>query len=89
MGSNKSFFIDTRFGGETARHVKEQTEIATVPNPEKYISIDEVSAAAKLRSSVTGKTTLVFDAPYARVPFAKGISKCDPGLQLREHEPAR
>jgi hypothetical protein len=55
------YFIDTRFDTETAEHVKEQIEKATVHNPEEYIAIDEVLATAELKNSVTGKTTFVFD----------------------------
>ncbi|KAG9258927.1 uncharacterized protein F5Z01DRAFT_641793 [Emericellopsis atlantica] len=87
-GQNKLYFIDTRFDVETARHVKEQIERATVPHPDEYISIDEVSATAELKNSLTGETTFVFDPPYARVLFAKGINKRNPELRLPEHEPA-
>lgn len=87
-GQNKLYFIDTRFDPETARHVKEQIERATVSNPEEYISIDEISATAERKNSITGETTFVFDPPYARVLFAKGINKRNPEIKLPEHEPA-
>ncbi|QKX53643.1 uncharacterized protein TRUGW13939_00722 [Talaromyces rugulosus] len=32
--------------------------------------------------------TFVFDPPYARVMFAKGINRHNPELKLSEHEPA-
>jgi hypothetical protein len=88
-GLNKLYFIDTRFDAETARHVKEQIERASVPNPEEYLSIDEVSATAELKNSVTGETTFVFNPAYARVLFAKGMNRHNPELKLPEHEPAR
>jgi hypothetical protein len=86
-GTNKLYFIDTRFDAETAQHIKQQIEKATVPNPEEYIAIDEVSATAELKNSVTGETTFVFDAPYARVLFAKGMNRHNPELKLPEHGP--
>ncbi|KAJ5796080.1 uncharacterized protein N7518_004620 [Penicillium psychrosexuale] len=87
-GKDKLYFIDTRFDAETAKHVKEQIEKATVPNPEEYIAIDEISATAEIKNSVTGETTFVFDPSYARVLFAKGINRRNPELKLPEHEPA-
>ncbi|KAJ5131879.1 hypothetical protein N7448_006037 [Penicillium atrosanguineum] len=80
-GPDKLYFIDTRFDAETAKHVKEQIERATVPKPEEYIAIDEISATAELKNSVTGETTFV-------VLFAKGINRRNPELKLPEHEPA-
>ncbi|GAQ09150.1 hypothetical protein ALT_6471 [Aspergillus lentulus] len=87
-GPDKLYFIDTRFDRETAKHVKQQIEKATVPNPEEYIAIDEISATAEIKNSVTGETTFVFDPPYARVLFAKGMNRRNPELKLPEHEPA-
>ncbi|KAJ9142652.1 hypothetical protein NKR23_g7076 [Pleurostoma richardsiae] len=87
-GQNKLYFIDTRFDTETARRVKEQIERACVPRPEEYISIDEVSGTAEVKNSATNETTFVFDPPYARVFFAKGMNKRNPELRLSEHEPA-
>lgn len=87
-GPDKLYFIDTRFDTETAKYVKEQVEKATVPNPEEYIAIDEVSVTAELQNSVTGETTFVFDRPYARALFSKGINRRNPELKLPEHEPA-
>ncbi|KAE8378271.1 hypothetical protein BDV26DRAFT_292368 [Aspergillus bertholletiae] len=69
-GPDKLYFIDTRFDAETAAQVKEQIRKATVPNPEEYVAINEVSATAELKHSVTGETTFVFDPAYARVLFA-------------------
>ncbi|GLI74340.1 hypothetical protein PoHVEF18_002577 [Penicillium ochrochloron] len=66
-GRNALYFLDTRFDPETAKHIKEQIEKASVPNLEEYISIDEVLATAEIKNSVTGETTFVFDPPYARV----------------------
>ncbi len=87
-GPNKLYFIDTRFDAETAKHVKEQIEKATIPNLDEYIAIDEISATAELRNSVTGETTFVFDPLYARVMFAKGLNRHNPELKLPEYEPA-
>ncbi|KXG53561.1 uncharacterized protein PGRI_006110 [Penicillium griseofulvum] len=87
-GSDKLYFIDTRLDAETAKHVKEQIERASVPKPEEYIAIDEVLATAEVKNSVTGETTFVFDLDYARVLFAKGMNRHNPELKLPEPEPA-
>ncbi|KAJ1709389.1 hypothetical protein CA14_002063 [Aspergillus flavus] len=85
-GPNKLYFIDTRFDPETVKHVKEQIEKATVPNPEEYVAIDDVSATVELKNSVTGETTFVFDPLYARVLFARGMNRHNPELKLPDHE---
>ncbi|KAH8696481.1 hypothetical protein BGW36DRAFT_296859 [Talaromyces proteolyticus] len=87
-GPNQLYFIDTRFDTETARHIKEQIERASVPNMDEYISIDELSATAEVKNLVTGETTFVFDPPYARVLFARGMNKRNPDLKLPQHETA-
>jgi hypothetical protein len=38
-GSNRLNFIDTRHDPETAGHIKEQIERASVPNMDEYIDI--------------------------------------------------
>ncbi|KAJ5148342.1 Regulator of nonsense-mediated decay UPF3 [Penicillium atrosanguineum] len=78
-GPNKFYFIGTRFNTETAKHVKEQIEKATVPSPKEYIAIDEVSATAGLKNSLTGETTFVL------TPIMPGRN---PELKLPEHKPA-
>ncbi|KAF7556643.1 hypothetical protein G7Z17_g1286 [Cylindrodendrum hubeiense] len=88
-GQNHLYFIDTRFDPETAQHVKEQIERASVPGgPDEVINIDEISATAEVKNTLTGETVFVFDPPYARVLFARGINKRNPKLKLPEHEPA-
>jgi hypothetical protein len=87
-GPDKLYFIDTRLDAETAKHVKEQIEKASVPKPEEYIAIDEILATAEVKNSVTGETTFVFDPSYARVLFAKGMNRHNPELKLPEPEPA-
>ncbi|XRM45810.1 hypothetical protein ABZX51_008884 [Aspergillus tubingensis] len=87
-GRNALYFIDTRFDPETAQHIKLQIEKASVPQPDEYVAIDEIEATAELKNSVTGETTFVFDPPYARVLFAKGINRHNPDIKLPEHEPA-
>ncbi|GMF69668.1 unnamed protein product [Aspergillus oryzae] len=84
-GPNKLYFIDTQFDPETVKHVKEQIEKATVPNPEEYVAIDDVSATAELKNSVTGETTFVLDPLYARVLFARGMNRHNPELKLPDH----
>ncbi|ATY65932.1 hypothetical protein A9K55_001535 [Cordyceps militaris] len=54
----------------------------------EYLFIDEIAATAEVRDSTTDKAVFVFDPPYARVMFAKGINKLNPGLKLPQHEPA-
>ncbi|KAH7116483.1 hypothetical protein B0J13DRAFT_653357 [Dactylonectria estremocensis] len=73
-GANQLYFIDTR---------------ATVPGePDEVISIDEISATAEVRNTLTNETVFVFDPPYARVLFAAGINRLNPKLKLPEHKPA-
>ncbi|KAJ5651162.1 uncharacterized protein N7484_004885 [Penicillium longicatenatum] len=69
-------------------HIKNQIERATIPIPDEYTAIDEITATAEKRNRKTGETTFVFDPPYARVLFAKGINKRNTELKLPEHEPA-
>ncbi|OHE97176.1 hypothetical protein CORC01_07430 [Colletotrichum orchidophilum] len=88
VGRNQLYFLDTRFDPEIAKHIKEQIERATIVGPEDVIDIDEISATAKVRNAVTNETLFVFDPPYARVLFARGINKRNPDLKLPEHEPA-
>ncbi|KAJ5448281.1 hypothetical protein N7445_003102 [Penicillium cf. griseofulvum] len=87
-GLDKLYFIDTRLDTETAKHVKEQIEKASVPKPEEYIAIDEILATAELKNYVTGETTFVFDPSYAKVLFAKGMNRHNPELKLPKLEPA-
>ncbi|KAJ5559566.1 hypothetical protein N7513_001965 [Penicillium frequentans] len=87
-GRDQLYFIDTRFDSDSAQHIKNQIERATIPIPDEYTAIDEITATAEKRNRKTGETTFVFDPPYARVLFAKGINKHNPELKLPEHEPA-
>ncbi|KAH6999720.1 hypothetical protein EDB80DRAFT_725218 [Ilyonectria destructans] len=87
-GRDQLYFIDTRFDPETAKHVKEQIERASVAGDDEFISIDEISATAEIKNYKTGETTFVFDPLYARVLFAKGMNKHNTELKLPEHEPA-
>lgn len=48
-GQNKLYFIDTRHDAETAQHIKNQIERATVAHPGEYISIDEAAATAEVK----------------------------------------
>ncbi|KAJ6149123.1 hypothetical protein N7471_000322 [Penicillium samsonianum] len=86
-GRNQLYF-NTQLDTETAKHVKEQIEKASVPKPDEYIAIDEVFATAEIKNHVTGETTFVFDPAYARVLFAKGMNRHNPELKLPEPEPA-
>lgn len=87
-GPDKLYFIDTRLDTETAKHVKENLEKASVPEEDEYIAIDEISATAEVKNSVTGKTTFVFDPSFARVMFSRGMNRHNPELKLPEPEPA-
>ncbi|KAK1541143.1 hypothetical protein CPAR01_07132 [Colletotrichum paranaense] len=89
VSKNSLYFIDTRFDSDTAKHIKKQIEWATVPGGANHvINIDELSATAEVKDTATGETLFVFDPPYARVLFAKGINRRNPALRLPEHEPA-
>ncbi|KAK1991269.1 hypothetical protein LX36DRAFT_358522 [Colletotrichum falcatum] len=86
-GRNQLYFIDTRFGPETAKHIKKQIEWAAVPvGPHDVVRIDEVSATAEVRDSRTNETLFVFDPAYVKILFAEGINKRNPELKLPEHE---
>lgn len=87
-GRNSLYFIDTCFDHDSAQHIKNQIERATIPLPDEYTAIDEITATAEQRNGKTGETTFVFDPPYVRVMFAEGINKHNPELKLPEHEPA-
>lgn len=87
-GLRQLYFIDTRFRPETAAHIKEQIERASVGEGDEYTKIDEIEATAEVRSRTTGETIFVFDPPYARVLFAAGINRHNPDIKLPEHGPA-
>ncbi|KAJ5616048.1 hypothetical protein N7537_001162 [Penicillium hordei] len=87
-GLDQLYFIDTRLDIETAKHVKENIEKASVPKEDEYIAIDEISATAEVKSFVTGETTFVFDPAFARVMFSRGMNRRNPELKLPEPEPA-
>lgn len=87
-GPDKLYFIDTRLDTETAKHVKENLEKASVPEEDEYIAIDEISVTAEVKNSVTGKATFVFDPSFARVMFSRGMNRHNPELKLPEPEPA-
>ncbi|EFQ36564.1 hypothetical protein CGRA01v4_13462 [Colletotrichum graminicola] len=89
VGQKQLYFLDTRFDPKTAQHIKEQIERATVAGgPYEATKIDEISATAEVINTQTNETLFVFDPPYARVLFAKGINRRNPALQLPEHEPS-
>ncbi|KAJ5704212.1 hypothetical protein N7493_011350 [Penicillium malachiteum] len=85
-GRNHLYFIDTRYDDASAQHIKNQIERASIPIPNEYTAIDEITATAEIRNGKTGETTFVFDPAYARVFFAKGINKRNPDIKLSEHE---
>lgn len=87
-GRDQLYFLDTRLDPETAKHVKEQIERASVAGDDEYIFIDEILATAEVKNHKTGETTFVFDPLYARVLFAKGMNRGNPELKLPEPEPA-
>lgn len=89
IGLNKLYFIDTRFDILTAQHIKNQIERASIPVPNEYTAIDEITTKAERKNRVTGETTFVFDPIYARALFAKGINKRNPYAELPEYEPSR
>ncbi|KAJ9482312.1 hypothetical protein VN97_g11129 [Penicillium thymicola] len=87
-GKDKLYFINTRLDTETAKHMKEKIEKASVPKEDEYIAIDEISATAEVKNVVTGETTFVFDPSFARIAFARGMNRHNPELKLPEPEPA-
>ena len=87
-GQDKLYFIDTRLDTETAKHVKQQIEKASVPKLDEHIYIDEIEGTAELRDNLTNETTFMFDPFYARVLFARGMNRRNPKLNLPDPEPA-
>ncbi|KAJ5944231.1 hypothetical protein N7516_004399 [Penicillium verrucosum] len=87
-GPNQLYFINTRLDTETAKHMKENIEKASVLKEDEYIAIDEITATAEVKSVVTGETTFVFDPSFARMAFARGMNRHNPELKLPEPEPA-
>ncbi|KAJ5889314.1 ankyrin repeat-containing protein [Penicillium tannophilum] len=87
-GLNSLYFIDTRLDHDTAQHIKNQIERATIPIPDEYTAIDEIAATAERKNRKTGETTFVFDPVFARVMFARGINKRNPEIKLPEYGPA-
>ncbi|KAJ5136314.1 hypothetical protein N7448_004868, partial [Penicillium atrosanguineum] len=84
---DKLYFIDTRFDAETAKHVKEQIERATVPKPEEWdFSYGGIEKLCDRRNDIRVRPTP--PPPYARVLFAKGINRRKPELKVPEHESA-
>ncbi|KAK2046788.1 hypothetical protein LZ31DRAFT_612713 [Colletotrichum somersetense] len=88
VGRNRLYFLNTRFDPETSKHIKEQIERATIVGPCDVIKIDETTATAEVRNVQTNETLFVFDTPYARVRFAKGINRRSAALKFPEHEPS-
>ena len=84
-GRNKLYFIDTRVDAETAMHIKKQVEMALIPQPDDYVSIDEIAATAEIRNAQTNETVFVFDPVYARILFARGMNRHNPELKLPEN----
>ncbi|KAJ5107893.1 hypothetical protein N7456_004568 [Penicillium angulare] len=84
-GTNTLYFIDTRFDKDTAQHIKTQVEKASIPVADEYTAIDEFTFTAEQKNKA-GETTFVFDPPYAKVFFARGINKRNPEAKLPEHE---
>lgn len=84
-GRDRLYFIDTRFDPESAAHIKQQIEWASVPDPDTYIQIDEIAITAEVRSASTNEVLFTFDPPYARVLFAAGINRKNPDAKLPEH----
>ncbi|OAA56760.1 hypothetical protein ISF_07276 [Cordyceps fumosorosea ARSEF 2679] len=87
-GTNKLYYIDTRFNTDTASHIKEQVEWAAAPRPGSYIAIDDVAATASVKDVSTNETLFDFNPAYARVLFASILNKNNPSLALPVHEPA-
>lgn len=86
-GQKQLYFIDTRHHPDTAAHIKNQIEKASVTEDDEHIFIDEIEVTAEVRNGITGETTFVFDPPYARVIFASVFNRANPSLKLPVHGP--
>ena len=80
-GRCRLYFIDTRFDAATAQHIKEQIELATVPEKDSFIYIDDVTVTAEVRNTATGET-IAFDPVFAKIFFARTMNRCNPSLNL-------
>ncbi|KAL1905798.1 hypothetical protein Sste5344_008475 [Sporothrix stenoceras] len=87
-GRNRLYFIDTRFDTASAKHIKLQIEMLSVPGENLYLYVDDLNATAEVRNRATGETVFHFDPAYARVFFANIMNRGNPTLQLPEHGPA-
>ncbi|CAK7202068.1 hypothetical protein SEUCBS139899_004788 [Sporothrix eucalyptigena] len=85
-GLDKLYFIDTKYDNETAAHIKEQIQWATVPNPDEIFTFDFEKATAAVQNAATKEVVFEFDPPFARVFFARFLNRQNPTLQLPEHE---
>ncbi|KAG9257631.1 uncharacterized protein F5Z01DRAFT_646558 [Emericellopsis atlantica] len=86
-GQKQLYFLDTRHHPDTAAHIKNQIEKASVTKDDELIFIDEIEVTAEVRNGITGETTFVFDPPYARVIFAATFNRANPDLKLPVHGP--
>lgn len=86
-GRKQLYFIDTRFRPDTAAHIKEQIERASIPDPNQYLWLDDITVTAELRNTAD-ETVFKFDPPYARVMFAADFNRINPDLDLPEHSAA-
>ena len=84
-GKKKLYYIDIRYDPKIAQHLKSQIEPAFVSRPDEYISIDESTATAEVKNSISGEIVFTFDPPYARVLFARGMNRHKPDLNLPEY----
>ncbi|CAK7202857.1 hypothetical protein SEUCBS139899_005584 [Sporothrix eucalyptigena] len=86
-GRSNLYFIDTRYDEKTAQHIKEQIELALVPDADTHTYIDDITATAYKRNGDTNKVLVQFDPVYARIFFAPTMNKHNPMLKLPEGGP--
>jgi hypothetical protein len=87
-GRKQLDFLDTRHDPETAIHVKEQIERASVAAPDEILWTDVNTVTAGLKKA-DGRVVFTWDPPYGRVLWAHLFNELRPELNLPLHAPAR
>ncbi|KAK0384723.1 LOW QUALITY PROTEIN: hypothetical protein NLU13_7201 [Sarocladium strictum] len=88
-GRTQLYYLDTRLDPETATHIKEQIERASIAEPDEVLSIDAENVTASLKNADDGRVVFTWDPPYGRVLWAHLFNKRRPELDLPMHAPAQ
>lgn len=83
-GRDRLYFIDTRHEPDSAAHIKQQIEWASVALKSTYIKVDELEINAEVREEGTNEVLFTFDPEYVKVMFAPRINRRNPDIKLPE-----